>query len=81
MPVPWARPKAAPLQSLGGHISRERITPFEDEDSLPDEAFLPLSSYLDQLAKSGRRVRGRDLQILDPWQHDQIADGHIEGTR
>ena len=35
------------------------ITLLEDEDSLPDEAFLPLSSYLDQLAKSGRRGRVR----------------------
>jgi hypothetical protein len=38
--VVWSRDKAAPLQTLGTNTPRQRATPFEDEDSLPDEALV-----------------------------------------
>ena len=38
--------KAAPLQAVGNHTSRERANPIEDEDDGEDEDDLPIGYHL-----------------------------------
>jgi hypothetical protein len=65
----WVRAKAAPLQALGDHTSRERIAAFED--SLPDVVSRLARRSLSESKRRGKvgsfRRRGDDDEDEYDW--------------